>query len=74
MAASSQQLGEIQPETLYPLSVFKAVSGLKSTALRTARQNGLPVRYLGGRAFILGGDFIQHVSECGKLHSNSQQA
>ena len=58
---------EIRPDCLYPLPEFKRRTGLGTHAMRTARRNGLLVRRVGGRAFILGKDFIEHLEETGGM-------
>lgn len=59
-------LGPIESGVIYPLDDFKARSGLGTAALRTARLEGLKVRYVGGRAYVAGDDFIAYVAEHGK--------
>lgn len=54
-------LRPIDPRILYPLPVFEEHSGLSKAAMRTARRNGLRVLRVGGRAFVLGSDFIEYV-------------
>jgi hypothetical protein len=56
----------LDPDLLYPLDEFIALTRLKRTALRTARQNGLNIRYVGGRGFVLGRDFQDYVAKRGK--------
>jgi hypothetical protein len=56
----------IPPNTLFTLQDFSTVSGLKKTALRTARENGLKVRYMGNRAFVMSDDFFSYLKEHGK--------
>lgn len=60
-------LGPIEPQVLYPLAELQARSGLGAAAMRTARRQGLAVRYFGGRAFLFGQHFIEHVLKHGKL-------
>ena len=55
------QLEAVAPEKLYPIQEFERITGLTKSALRSARRNGLSVRYLGKRGYILGKDFISHV-------------
>jgi hypothetical protein len=59
-------IGPIEPQVFYPLVDLQSRSGLGVAALRTMRREGLPVRYAGGRGFILGRDFIEHVMQHGK--------
>jgi len=51
----------IKPGTLYPIRLFKTLSGLGTHALRTARRNGLKIHYTGGRAFIYSDDFFEYL-------------
>lgn len=57
---------EIQPEVLYSLPDLERRMGWRKAALRTAREAGLPVRYVSGRGYVLGRDLIAHVLEHGK--------
>jgi len=62
MAATAQaSLSPIEPGVLYPLPLFKQITGFGNHAMRTARANGLKVRRLGGRAFVHGTDFLGYV-------------
>ncbi len=47
----------IQSGTVYPLEAFKRLTGFGNHAMRTARRNGLKVRYVGGRGFVDADDF-----------------
>ena len=60
-------LSEISRDSIYPLDVFMTHSGLSQAALREARRNGLKVRRIGRRSFIVGEDFLKYVMENGKL-------
>jgi hypothetical protein len=51
----------IERGQIYRLDHFKEASGLGFHAMRTARAQGLRVRYLGGKAFVLGDDFLDYV-------------
>lgn len=53
--------GTIEPAVLYKLDELKRRAGLGNWAFRTARKNGLKVRYLANRAFVKGSDFIDFV-------------
>ncbi len=59
-------LGPVEPHILYPLPELQARAGLGVAALRTMRREGLQVRYAGGRGYVLGRDFIDHVMQHGK--------
>lgn len=51
-------VGPIEPDVCYPLPELKARSGMKATALRTARRTGLKILYAGGRGYCMGRAFI----------------
>ena len=46
------------------MDVFMKHVGLSRHALRTARRRGLRVLRTGGRAFVLGSDFIDYLIRC----------
>lgn len=72
MAAITQ--GAIDPDTLYRLETIKTAAGVGDWGLRQMRKAGLPVRYLGGRGFVLGKDFIAHVVSAGSArHHNANE-
>jgi predicted methyltransferase len=58
--------GVILPDALYTIDNIKARLGLGIHALRMMRRAGLPVKYIGGRAFLKGSDLIQHIESNGK--------
>lgn len=59
----SVQLSSIDPEKLYAISEISALTGLKKAALRTARRNGLRIRYFSRFAYVQGKDLIDYVIE-----------
>jgi hypothetical protein len=59
-------LGPIEPQVLYPLPELQARAGLGVAAFRQMRRDGLRVRYAGGRCFVKGEWFIDHVEGHGK--------
>jgi hypothetical protein len=59
-------VGPIEAGTLYPLPDLQARSGLGSAAFREMRRSGLRVKYVAGRAYILGSWFINFVQDNGK--------
>ena len=59
MSDKQTSLGVIRSEDIYPLTVFYKLSGLGAHAVRQARRNGLRVREVGNRSYILGNDFYQ---------------
>ena len=62
MATSTMETNTaIEATKLYPLPVFKKITGLGLWAMRTARRNGLRVRYVGGKAFVMGSDFLDYL-------------
>ncbi len=60
-AATATSTVGIQPGVVYPLADFQQVSKFGKHAMRTARRKGLRVRYVGGRAFVSGDDFISYL-------------
>ena len=60
--ANTRELAPIEDGATYPLDEFSRRSGLGRHALRQARRQGLPVRRLGGRAYIRGQDFNQFLA------------
>ena len=64
--AANDMLGPVEPNVLYPLLDFMARTGLGRTAMRSARRSGLIVRYVGGRGYVMGGDFIAWLQRNGK--------
>ena len=71
--AHTRELAPIEPEVLYPLAIFQDATGLGRASLKTARDNGLIVRKIGNRKFVLGSDFIQHAKAHGKTESGGDQ-
>jgi hypothetical protein len=67
---SSVPPGPIEPSALYPLGVLRARTGLGIAAIRHMRREGLAVRYVAGRAFVRGSDFIEFVEQNGKKSKN----
>ena len=58
--------GIIEPDRLYTLDAFKTATGMKAASLRHARRQGLVLRRVGIRTFVLGADFIDFVRQHGK--------
>jgi hypothetical protein len=50
----------IEPGRFYQREVFKGISGMGDTAIRTAKRNGFKVHTIGGREFIAADDFIAY--------------
>jgi hypothetical protein len=73
MRNSAVTPGAIEPATLYRLDTLKQASGVGSWGIRQMRRAGLPVKYVGGRGFVLGRDFIEHVVNVGdSQHQNAR--
>ncbi len=51
----------IMPGAFYPLQEFKRIMNFRETAMRTARRQGLRVRYIGGRGFVHADDFFAYL-------------
>ena len=51
-------LAPIMAEAVYPLEDFKQRTGLESASLRKMRRQGLVVRRIGRRSYVLGRDFL----------------
>lgn len=58
--------GEINPATLYRIESLKAAAGVGEWAIRQMRRNGLKIRYIAGKAFVLGSDFIDYITSNAK--------
>lgn len=58
----------IVADALYPIREIDAVTGSES-ATRSMRRQGLTVRRLGKRSFVLGRDFISFVEQQGRIVS-----
>ncbi len=51
--------GEITADGMYTIAEIRNRLGLGTYALRKARQNGLPIRKIGRRNYILGKDILE---------------
>lgn len=60
--AKENDLGEISRDKLYPLPVFRRITGLGKHALTQLRRKGLPTVKCGNRVFVRGADFDTFVS------------
>ena len=58
---------EVAPDVLYTLGEAKRRLGWGNHAMRTARRQGLEVKYVAGRAYVLGCDLIEHILKNGKV-------
>jgi hypothetical protein len=66
MAAATLTGGRISADELYTLEEIQARLGLGTAALRTARRQGLTVRRIGRRGYLLGRDVMKFVEREGK--------
>ena len=58
--------GSISRNELLTLDEVQRRLGIGSAAMRSARRDGLPVRYVGRRGFVSGDDLIQWVKSHGR--------
>lgn len=61
-----KQLGEIRPDSLYRFTEAARRLGWSSTAMRTARRRGLPVKYFANRCYVSGEALISFLLTVGK--------
>lgn len=54
--------GVVVAGTAYSLTAFTKATGLGRTALREARRQGLPVRRVGLRSWVLGSDWLEFLA------------
>ena len=66
MNRSLPSIAAVVPNALYPLDAAQRLTGLGSTSFRAMRREGLPVKYRGGRGFVLGKHLIDHILDTGK--------
>ncbi|TWU20911.1 hypothetical protein [Bythopirellula polymerisocia] len=64
---SNAEVGCIRSDAVYSLNHLKEFHNLGAHALREARRNGLLVRKVGRKHFVLGHDWLTYVSEHGKI-------
>lgn len=60
------ELAPIRADESYPLDTFSRMTGIGKHGLRTARKNGLQVRYIGRRGFVLGSDWLTYLRDHGQ--------
>lgn len=61
-----ESTGILRPGELLTLAAFKDRLHLTESAVRSMRLNGLAIRRIGKRHFILSDDVIDYVRKCGK--------
>lgn len=69
---ATNSLVPIQADVCYPLPLFSDSVGLGRAALATARRNGLTIRKVGNRKYILGRDWLQYVAEHGETDETAE--
>lgn len=62
-AKASPQLGAIRADETYPLPLFQRLTGLSAWALRTARREGLKMRTVGRRRYVIGADWLTYLQQ-----------
>jgi hypothetical protein len=62
---ANETLGVIRRDEIYPLPIFKRLSGLSDWAMREARKKGLSVRGAGNRKYVLGDEWYQYLATVG---------
>ena len=67
MAQAETTLGHISADQMYTLDEIKRRLGLGVAAMRQARRNGLAVRYIGRRGYVLGKDILAYVESSARV-------
>ena len=57
--ASEEGLGPVQADCIYPMKLFKQLTGLQDYSIRQVRRRGMRVLKCGKHNFVLGSDFIE---------------
>jgi len=68
----SKAEGVIAAGQSYTLEEFQARVGLERSAMRTARSNGLPVRYVANRGYVLGEDWLAFLKTAPLEHAGGR--
>ena len=64
----------IERDALYHEAEFRSRMGWGRHAMRTARRQGLKVRYLGGRAYVAGSDFFSYLDAMDRQQAEAASA
>lgn len=67
MPTSASETGSVRSDEMLPLDTVKSRLGLGKAAIRTARANGLLVRRIGRRSFVLGADLLAYTKKRGRV-------
>lgn len=70
--STNEELGPVQANCIYPLSLFQRLTGLKQHAMRQARRRGLRILKCGRHNFVLGSDFIEFLVQENQPVSSEQ--
>jgi len=65
------QLGPIVADHVYPLKVFRSLTGLGGWALRKAQRDGLRVVTVGRCKFVRGADFMTYLASVESTQTDS---
>jgi hypothetical protein len=66
MTAAALNVGEIRADAIYTLSALDQQLGLGKAALRKARREGLTVRRIGRKSYVIGSELIEWVKKFGR--------
>ncbi len=66
MPNDPQADGVIRANELYTLSEVRRRTGLGAAALRSAKRQGLEIKYVSNRGFVSGESLIRFISDHGK--------
>ncbi len=61
-ASLNANLGAVSTSEVYPLEVFKRLTGLDTWAIRRARRDGLRVVKVGRRQYVRGSSFAEFLA------------
>lgn len=67
MPETTAQSGIVDPDRIYTLPAFLTTVGWSQGRLRTARKQGLPVKYLSNKGYVYGRDFIDFILRVGSV-------
>ena len=65
--------GVIAAGCSYTLPEFMARAGLQNAALKTAKKNGLIIRYHARRGYVLGSDWLDFLAKAPLEHSGARK-
>lgn len=59
---NDSKLGPIRIDAVYPLPIFKTLTGQSDWAVRIARRRGLKVRSSGRRSYVIGREWAEYIA------------